>query len=314
MYHALSGVLTIFCIGFLGFVLAKKGLLGPEMTRALPKFVTVVVLPPYLLHNTTANFEREQLLQLMYGAVIPILSIGLTYALACLLARLLRVRAGRRGIFRTAFASSSALNIGLPINIALFGEASLPYVLLYFFGNGIFFWTVGNYSIAHDGESASVKLFSLTTLKQICSPPLLGFLAGVALVLLGLHLPSFLDKTFKYVGDMAIALSIMYVGIMLQGIKLGEYKLERDFWVVMLGRFVISPLTVLALCSLISVPPMMRNVFIIQSSLPVMMNLAILSGYYKADARFGTMLTSFSSVISLFTIPLYMLLLLRFLK
>jgi len=83
---------------------------------------------------------------------------------------------------------------------------------------------------------------------------------------------------------------------------------------VLLGRFIISPLTILALCAVISVPPLMRNVFIIQSSLPVMMQVAILAGYYKADVRFGSMLASFSSVVSLFAIPLYMLLMIRFLS
>ena len=42
--------------------------------------------------------------------------------------------------------------IGLPVNLALFGDEALPFVLLYFFANTVFFWTVGNYSISHDKE------------------------------------------------------------------------------------------------------------------------------------------------------------------
>lgn len=312
-WNACSGVLTVFCLGLLGYLLARAGKIPDSMVRVLPRFVTTIVLPPYLLRNITSTFEREALLQLVYGLVIPFASIVAVMTLAALLAKVLRVRKGRRGIFKAAFATSSTMNIGLPINVALFGDSSLPYVLLYFFANAVIFWTFGNYCIAHDGESANVKLFSKQTLKQVCSPPLVGFMAGIALVLLDVRLPVFLDKSFKYVGEMAIALSLMYVGVMLNGISFSEVRLGKDELMVFAGRFIVSPIVVLLLSFAFPVPPLMRNVFIIQSSLPAMMNLAILSGYYKADVKFGTLVTSLSTLISLVTIPLYMVLIATFL-
>ena len=309
-FNACSGVLTIFLVGLLGYILAKKGWISPDTASVLPRFITTIVLPPYLLRSITSSFERDQLIHMLYGAVIPFLSIFSAFLLAFMLSRVLKVAKNRRGIFRTAFSTSNTMNVGLPINIALFGESSLPYVLLYFFANAIFFWTVGNYSIAHDGEGASAKLFSLNTLKQICSPPLMGFACGIALVLLDIHLPVFIDKTFKYVGDMAIALSLLYIGILLKDTGLREYKIDRDILVVLIGRFFVSPLLVIALTSVIAIPELMRNVFIIQSSLPVMMNAVILAGHYKADLRYATIAISLSTILSMITIPVYMLLIL----
>ena len=312
-WNACSGVLTVFCLGVLGYLLARANKLPESLVRILPRFVTTIVLPPYLLRNITSTFDRDQLLHLVYGLVIPFISIFAVMAFAALLCKVMKVRKGRRGIFKTAFATSSTMNIGLPINVALFGDASLPYVLLYFLANAVTFWTLGNYFIAHDGESANVRLFSMQTLKQVCSPPLMGFLLGIVLVLLDVRVPGFIDKSFKYVGDMAIALSLMYVGVMLNGISFREVHMGRDEMAVFAGRFLISPLTVLFLSFVFPVPALMRNVFIIQSSLPVMMNLAILSGYYKADVKFGTLITSVSTLISLVTIPLFMVLIATFL-
>lgn len=312
-WHACSGVMTVFLLGLLGYLLARAGKIPESAMQVLPRFVTTIVLPPYLLRNITSTFERDQLLHLVYGLVIPFASIFAVMLFAALLCKALKVRKGRRGIFKIAIVTSSTMNIGLPINVALFGDGSLPYVLLYFFANAVTFWTLGNYFIAHDGESAAVKLFSMQTLKQICSPPLMGFLLGVALVMLDVRVPVFLDKAFKYVGDMAIALSLMYVGVMLNDISFREAHMGRDELVVFAGRFIVSPLTVLLLSFVFPVPALMRNVFIIQSSLPVMMNLAILSGYYKADVKFGTLLTSVSTLISLITIPLFMMLIAAFL-
>lgn len=40
--------------------------------------------------------------------------------------------------------------IGLPVNLALFGEKSIPAVMLYYMVNTTFFWTLGVHNIVQD--------------------------------------------------------------------------------------------------------------------------------------------------------------------
>ena len=310
---ACGGVSTIFLVGLLGYILARRGWVGAEMISNLPRIITNIVLPVYLFRNITTGFERGQLLQLLYGSLLPLCSLSFSFASAFLLARVMDVRHGRRGIFRTGFSVSSAAIIGLPVSAALFGEGALQYALLYFFANAVFFWTIGNYSIARDAENAYVRVFSLETLKRICSPPLMGFFAGMAMVLLGLHPPLFLDKTLKYVGDMAIGLSIMYTGMRFNGVDVKTVSMERDVLLVFFGRALFSPLCVLALSYIFSIPPLMRNVFIIQAALPVMVQVPVIAGYYKADSGYASMITTFSTIVCLATLPLWMVFISTFL-
>ena len=305
-FAACGGVTTIFLVGLLGYFLVRRGWVGPEMTKQLPRIITTVVLPAFLFQNITSSFERDQLFTLLYGSLLPLCSLSISFASAYLLARAMRMRYGRQGTFRTGFSISSAAIIGLPVSTALFGEGALQYALLYFIANATFFWTLGNYSIARDGEKAEVRLFSLVTLKHIFSPPLLGFLAGMVMVSLGLHLPAFLDKAVKYVGNMAIGLCIMYVGMMLNGVDIKAENMERDVLMVFFGRAIFSPVCVLALSCIFSIPPLMRNVFIIQAALPVMVQVPALAGYYKADSRYATVITTFSNIVCLVALPLWM--------
>lgn len=310
--NAFSGVSTVFLVGFLGYFLARKKLIGPETVAALPRILTVVALPPYLLRTATTTMDKEQLAHLFSSAAIPFMSIFLSCILAFFLSRLLRVSPQRRGIFITAFATSNSMNIGLPINITLFGEVSVPYTLVYFLANAVSFWTLGCYCIARSGEGANVSLFSRESLKRIISPPLVGFGLGLLLVYLDWQLPSFIDKSFKYIGNMVIPLGTMYVGIMISSIQKKDLGLDRDILIVFIGRFLVCPLIIIMLMWLVSVPPLMRNVFIIQASLPVMINTTIVSAYYKADTRYATVLTGFSTLLSVVTIPLYMIILTLF--
>ena len=306
---AFSAVMTMFCIGILGYLLKRKGWITDETARVMPKFLTTIVLPPFLMRSITATFERDQLLELISGSVVPFISIILCFILAVFVARVFGLQKGRLGIFKVSFAMSNTMNIGLPINIALFGEMAVPYVLLYFFANVTMFWTVGNYCIAHDGNGAHVRMFSLESLKKVFSPPLLGFMTGLALVMLDIHLPVFIDKACKYVGDMAIGLGILYIGVMLQDVRFSDYKLERDVILVLVGRFIISPLAILVLSCFLPLPAIMRKVFVIQASLPVMMNAVILAGYYKADAKYAAVLISVSTLMAIGTVPLFTILL-----
>ena len=104
--------------------------------------VTVVALPAYMLWNLLQNFERENLLTLGGGLSVPFLSMGLCYCLGYAVSILLKVEQSHKGTFRSIFFVSNSVFIGLPIYLALFGPESVPYVLLYFFANATFFWTL----------------------------------------------------------------------------------------------------------------------------------------------------------------------------
>lgn len=73
------------------------------------------------------------------------------------------------------FFNSNTIFMGIPINLALFGEDSLPYVLIYYVANTMFFWTFGVYEISLDNKKLKAKNSIRKTLKNIFSPALLGF-------------------------------------------------------------------------------------------------------------------------------------------
>lgn len=303
--NALAAVMTIFCIGFLGYLLRRKGWISDETAKVMPKFLTAIVLPLFLLRTVISTFEHDKLLALISGTVVPFLSIALCHCIAHIVAFLFKIRKGRRYAFMVSFSSSNAMNIGLPVSIALFGEEALPFALLFFFANLTSFWTYGNYFLAKDSDTVSVKIFSLHGLKQIFSPPLIGLLLGLLMVMLNLQLPAFLDKTFKYVGDMTVPIAIIYIGVLLESVNIKDIHFERDVLLVFAGRFLVAPLCVLLVARIFPIPAMMLNVFMIQASLPVMMNVAVLSGFYKTDVKYVAILVSATTLLSLGTVPLW---------
>ncbi|MCC8190040.1 MAG: AEC family transporter, partial [Planctomycetes bacterium] len=243
---------------------------------------------------------------LIYGTLLPLTSILAMLGLGFLVRRLIRVPPGRRGIFTASFAFSNSIFIGLPVNMALFGEEALPYVLLYYFASTSLFWSVGNYLIASDGQTTPSPIVSLDTLKKIVSPPMLGFLSGLFLVLLGVKLPGVLANTARFMGGMTTPLVLLALGVMICDMGLSKIRFTRELFLVMVARFVVAPLLIILLTGLVPVDSLMRRVFIIQASLPVISSLALLAKFYNSDYDTATINVSATTMMSLVTVPVFM--------
>jgi predicted permease len=304
--HGLECVLSLYCIGLVGFLLDRRGWCAPETKIFLPRLVTLVALPPYLFVNVLATFTREEFTRLISGVLAPLISILLNFALGLLLVRLFKVGRTRRGLVTTGCASANTIFMGLPVNVALFGEAALPYVLLYFFANSLFFWTLGQHALSRDGDAGKTSWSN--GLRQIFSPPLLGFGLGILVLLADLTPPKIILDSAALLGSLTTPLALLFIGLSLGSIAGHAFKPDRDLSLVLLGRFVLSPLTIILLTRFFEMTPLMVKVFIIQSSLPPPTSLALLAGYYRADPAFGSRVVFVGTVLSMLTIPLFLVL------
>lgn len=309
-WHALETITTFFLIGYLGFYLAKKGWFSDESSNLLSRLLTRVVIPLNLVYSIRTALTKEEFLANIGSALMPFLSIVLSLGIAWLLARWAKVERRHRSIFITAFSCSNTINIGLPINLALFGEVSLPAVLIYYMANTVLFWSVGNYLLASDSDAiAPAPLLSRQTAKRILSPAIIAFLIGVALLLLDIRIPVVLGNAAKYLGGMTTGLATMCIGISIFETGIRNIKLNREVLLICLGRFVISPLLLLGLLYWMPVQTISRNVYIIQSSLPPMTSIVLLAMYYKTDEKFASVAVSFATLCSIVTVPVFMVLL-----
>lgn len=149
---ALSGVSIILIMVALGYLMNERKWFSSESPRIISRLVTQVALPAYMVATVTKRFTASELRLLLPDLRYPVLSMTILFALAAAIARICAVRKNHRGLFTSMFFNSNTVFIGLPLNMALFGSASVPYVLVYYMANTTFFWTLGVWLIQHDGK------------------------------------------------------------------------------------------------------------------------------------------------------------------
>lgn len=303
---SVQGVLTIVFLLAMGYFLAKFEWFDQKTSDLFARLVVNVTLPLYMIVNITSTFTKEQLLHSGRGLLIPFLSILISYLIAFGLAKLFRIKKGRRGVFVAIFSLSNSIFVGLPMSQALFGEVATPYTLLYYMANTTIWWTLGVYGIIKDSNSANEKIFSIETIKRIFNPPLIGFLVGVFLVLVNIKLPKFIFDSFRMVGALTTPLSIFCVGITIYEMGFDKFKTDKDSILVFVGRFLVTPILVWILSFVIPIPKLMRDVFIIMSAMPVMVNSAIISRVYGGDYEFATSMITYTTIFSVIIMPFLM--------
>ena len=306
--HGLEGIFEVLFIIAIGVVLSKKGWFGSNMSAVFSKLVMKISLPLYMLCQMEKDFTHDSLIRIAPDLILPFASIFLAYIVGRIAAKVLHIRRERQGVFVTCFFIANTIFIGLPVNLALFGTQSVPSVMLYYMANTTMFWTLGIYHIVNDsqGGKGNMPLFSAQTIKKVFSPPLMGFLIGLILVLANVKLPNFLLTSFQYVGNMATPMSLLVIGIEMAGISLSDIHWDRDVVGALIGRFLVCPACVLALLPFIPVTPMSAQVFTMQASMPAMTQMTVVAKSIGADVRYSTQVTFITVVMGIVVIPLYM--------
>ncbi|KAJ53083.1 hypothetical protein BD780_003703 [Clostridium tetanomorphum] len=310
LLNAFGSIFSIVIMISLGYILTEKKWINESNANLFAKMVINLSLPTLMITNLMNNFDKAKLMSLGKGLFVPFTSIALAYIIGKFACKILKVRKGRSGTFQSMFFVSNTIFIGLPVNLAIFGERSIPYVLLYYIANTTFFWTIGVYEISKDGKDSNLdSIFSKATLKRIISPPLLGFIFAIVLILLEIPMPKFIMDTCKYLGNLTTPLSMLFIGNTIHSINLKNIKIDKDMIGVFIGRFIISPLLVVLIAYHFPLPKLMKDVFVVQAAMPVMTNTAIMSKAYDADYEYAAIMIALTTILSLIIIPIYKLIL-----
>ncbi|GFH41311.1 AEC family transporter [Lactococcus insecticola] len=311
MIEAYFNIFAIFAMMFVGYFLSYKKWFDSHTADVFSKMVLALALPFEMFITITQKFSKAEFIHLIGGIVVPVLSMIIAYWASKAVAKLLGVKSSRLGTFSTMFTCSNTIFIGLPINIAVFGSASIPYVLIYYIANTTFFWTWGVYKIAQDSqtfaglEEAPVpQSFGLLAgLKKVMNPAMLGFTIGIIWLLIGIKVPLALGNFATYIGNLTTPLSMFIIGITVYFLGIRTLKLNKAIVGVLMGRFIISPLIIVVLTRFIHIPDLMVKVFFIQSSMPIQNSVPILARLYHADVEFATSTLGYTVLSYLAVVP-----------
>ncbi|MDD5017012.1 MAG: AEC family transporter [Eubacteriales bacterium] len=321
VWQAVEAVLVIFLMIGSGLFVSWRKWVSADVAKVFPKIIINITLPCMIIYSLSANFSRQQLYESWLPLTIVFAVVPVTFFIGRFFAGILKIPQTRRGVFTVLFSFSNSVFIGFPVALALFGDAGMPYALFYYLANTTFFWLLGYYVIRKDADAISGRhsgVPAAEVLKKLITPPIVTVLVMFTVILLGLKLPDLMITTAEYIGRMTSPLSLMFMGCVIYGIGIKGMGHEKGMGAVLAGRFLVIPVLCFAVCTLVislisqggaTVDFMlMRNVFTVQISLPVMTQTVIVAEMCGADTKYATKNVVWTTLASLITIPAYMIL------
>ena len=306
MLDALNIVLTLFIMMGVGYYLSYKELINEKVATFISKLIVNFGVPATAISNMTAHFTKETIGPALSSSLIALLTIIVAYIVGWIIAEIFRVEKKRKGLFIGMIACANTMFIALPVCQALYGD-NASYVLVYDMAHSFLFWTLGIFLMMLDNPDNDG--FSAKNLLKIFSPGFMGLVVSVGIIVLGIKLPVFLDKTFSYFAGICTPLALIYCGYVLQTSGLKSIRFNKDLILVILGRAVIAPLIFVASCKIFGLDPELSKVFVVVASMPVMNNAPVMAKVYGSDYVFGTQCLTISMIVSLLALPVWTMIL-----
>lgn len=305
--HSVSSVSVVLLLTLTGYMCAEKGWAGAESKAFLSKFIMTIALPCMCIYGLSTRLTREMLADYGNYLFVPICCISLNYLLAFPLGKLLRFPRRSLGVFVVMCSMSNTMFIGYAMCYELFGEYSVPYIMLFYLVSTIFTQVVGLSIIRWSGETASSE--PRDVLKFLASPPILGVAIGVLLVIADLPLPALVLSYMGYMNNLVAPLALILAGMIIHEIGLNNLKFNLCTIVLLIFRFFFAPASVIVACKLFGIDGLARSVFVVEAAMPVVTITVVSAAEYNADEQLAAQGVAVSTVACFLVIPVIMLLL-----
>ena len=303
--QSLESILPVIILISLGYILQIKKWFDISFSDNISKLIMNIALPASIFVPVMEYLTVDRLIKLSSGLVYVALATIFGYIIAYILVKALKIRAGRRGTFINTFVNANTIFIGLPLNIALFGDKATEYFLVYYIINTISTWTLGIYLMTIDSQVQSKTTVSFDWKKLLPPPPLIGFLVAIVFLLAKIPVPQVMTKTLTYVGNIVTPLSLIYIGIVLAKAGLASVKFDKDSVYALCRRFLIAPLLMLIVIKTIgtNLPNLEAQTFMLQSAVSSLAVMPILAHQGNGDVEYATNIVTLSTVLLVVAIP-----------
>ena len=304
--NSVSSVLIILLMTAAGYIFGHKKWMLAEHKHFFDKFLMNFAIPCLCIDGFIHNLTPELLKGSWVIVAISFAGPCVCTALSALIAYLLRLPRNRAGVFIVMGGFSNALFVGYPMCRELFGEESLPYVMLFFLSGSILVYAGCNAIFAWFSGSGS-KISGKQVVKILTNPPLLSSIAGILVVASGIALPRTLSSFIGYIGATVSPLALFYTGFIIFEAKIRNIRFDRGMAVMPVIRFILAPLIGAGLCRVFNIPLPASSIFTVLMAMPVITILVVMAKEWDADAQYAAVGTVLSTLACFIVIPVLML-------
>ena len=293
-------ILSIVLMIALGYILKRINFISVDDVDVLNDIVIYILLPCMIftaLHSADLSLISEL-------GVLPFIILAsslVTGIISFFILKMLNLPDKKLwSVLVTVMIANTAF-MGYPVNLGIFGHEGFLRAIFCDIATMIIFLILSFAIVLKFGGSTK------TAVKKIAFfPPLWAIILGISLNLLNIPIGPVLENTIDYLGDGAIPLIMLSLGISIDLVGIRRSKEMIIFTSIM--KLAFFPLIAFIIVSFLGFVDLQFDVTIIEAAMPSGMLSLILAITYKLDFELTSDCILINTVFSLVTLPLIMML------
>ena len=283
-------VAPVFLLAAIGFAWVKVGwqyeiefVTRLAMTISVPALIFVALMK--------ADISADTLSSLFLSSIIAYIALTIIFWIIAKLAKL------DMATFWAPLIFGNTGNLGLPLAMFAFGEVGLGYAVVVFAVMAVGSFSIGVWMVS--GGGSITKIFK--------EPMVWATLAGALFLIQGWETPQWVTNTLELMGQMAIPLMLITLGVALARLKV---KTISRAVILSIIKLIVSVCTAWVIGSYFGLNDIAFAVLVVQIATPVAVTSYLLAQKYGADANEVAGLVIASTVLSVVALPVLLAVLL----
>lgn len=280
----------------LGLVCYRLKLIDQAGNKMLANLLLLIINPVLIFMSLQVDYTPD----LISGFLLMILLAVLTHLLAIFLAQILIPQKENRdsAIERFSVIYPNCGFIGIPLIQSILGNEGVFYLSAYIVVFNLFSWTHG--VILMQGKTSLKELK-----KGLFSPTIFACIFGLILFFLQIRIPAVLADTFNYISSMNTPMAMIIAGVSVAQTDLTVMLKNKRVYFITFCKLLLMPTVILALLTPLHISMTLACTLVIAVSCPVAASCTAFSLRFQKNYKYASELYAFTTVCSLFTIPLF---------
>lgn len=292
-------VLPLFLMMMLGYALKKLNMFDDTSLKSMNSVTFKAFLPTLLFYNVyKTNLNGVFNPQLMSFAAI---SVIVTFGILCVLIPFIEKDDTKRGVVIQGIFRSNFVIFGIPVIVSLFGEeysgvTSLLIAVVVPLFNVL---AVCSLEIFRDGKINVKNIIN----GVITNPLIIASAIGLVFLLVGIKLPSPIEKTVSDISKIATPLSLILLG---GSFKFSSYKnYVKQLVLSVVGKLIIVPGIFVPLAVSLGFRDVELACLLVMLSAPTAVSSFTMAQQMDADSELAGQIVVFTSGLSVITVFLW---------
>lgn len=300
-------VLILFFMIITGFVAKRLKIISNELNDGMINLVLYVMLPSLILTSMNFDFSPEMLIKSGKILLISLVIYFVIMLFSFFIPKIVGGEISQKVIYQYAFIFVNVAYMGYPVVNSVYGKIGVFYTAIFNLPFNLFIWTFGLWILTKDHEEFKGQVSSFE-FKKFINPAIISVFVGFILFLFSIHLPEIIYDTLGILGGATMPLSMIFIGSILADVDSRDILTDKKALVYSVLRQTLVPLAVLYSLKALGFTGYMVGIPAVISGMPTAANTALMASKYKNDYHLASRLVFISTFVSIFTIPVIVML------